>query len=93
MKKLLLTFIILALSPLLSGADTVILKNGMRFESDKIWREGNEIKCFRSGVVIGFPKDDVERIVKTHPEAVEIAVPAAEQTTDYERIQKELDMA
>ena len=93
MKKLLITFLILALSPLLSGADTVILKNGMRFESDKIWQEGNEIKCYRSGIVIGFSKDDVERIVKTPPEAAEIAVPAAEQMTDYERIQKELDLA
>jgi len=84
MKKLLLTFLILALSPLLSGADTVILKNGMRFESNKIWQEGNEIKCFRSGVVVGFSKDDVERIVKTPPEAPEITVPAAEQMTDYD---------
>jgi len=65
MKKLFLTFLILALSPLLSGADTVILKNGMRFESDKIWQEGNEIKCIRNGIVIGFLKDDVERIDRT----------------------------
>ena len=84
MKKLLLIFLILALSPLLSGADTVILKNGMRFESDKIWKEGNEIKCYRSGIVIGFAKDDVERIVKTSPEAAETAVPADEQTTNYD---------
>jgi len=84
MKKLLLTFLILALSPSLSGADTVILKNGMRFESDKIWQEGNEIKCYRSGIVIGFAKDDVEQIVKTPPEAAEIAIPAAEQRADYD---------
>ncbi|MBC8433426.1 MAG: hypothetical protein H8D96_16070 [Desulfobacterales bacterium] len=84
MKKLILTFLILSLSPLLSGADTVILKNGMRFESDKIWQEGNEIKCYRSGIVIGFSKDDVERIVKTPSEAAEITVPAAEQMTDYD---------
>lgn len=84
MKKLLLTFLILALSPLLSGADTIILKNGMRFESDKIWEEGNEIKCNRSGIIIGFAKDDVEQIVKTPPEAAAIALPAAEQTTDYD---------
>jgi hypothetical protein len=84
MKKLLLIFLILALSPLLSGADTVILKSGMRFESDKIWQEGNEIKCYRNGIVIGFSKDDVEQIVKTPPEAAEIAVPAAEQMTDYD---------
>ncbi len=83
MKKLFITFIILTLFPLLSGADTVILKNGMRFESDKIWQEGNEIKCDRSGIVIGFSKDDVEQIVKTPPEAAEIALPAAEQMTDY----------
>jgi len=84
MKKLLLIFLILVLSPLLSGADTVILKNGMRFESDKIWQEGNEIKCYRNGIVIGFSKDDVEQIVKTPPEAAEIAVSAAEQMTDYD---------
>ena len=84
MKKFFLTLLILALSPLLSGADTVILKNGMRFESDKIWQEGNEIKCYRSGIVIGFSKDDVERIVKTPSEAAEITVPAAEQMTDYD---------
>ena len=65
MKKVLLIFLIVVLSPLLSGADTVILKNGMHFEADKIWQEGSEIKCFRNGIVIGFPKDDVERIDRT----------------------------
>jgi len=84
MKKLFLIFFMLALSHSLSGADTVILKNGMRFESDKIWQEGNEIKCFRGGIVIGFSKDDVEQIVKIPPEGAEITVPAAEQITDYD---------
>ncbi len=84
MKKFLLIFLILVLSPLLSDADTVILKNGMRFESDKIWQEGNEIKCYRNGIVIGFSKDDVERIVKTTPAAANIAVPAAKQIKDYD---------
>lgn len=84
MKKLLLIFLILVLSPLLSDADTVILKNGMRFESDKIWQEGNEIKCYRNGIVIGFLKDDVERIVQTTPAAADIAVPAAKQIKDYD---------
>jgi hypothetical protein len=84
MKKLFITFLILALSPLLAGADTVILKNGMRFESDKIWQEGNEIKCNRGGIIIGFAKDDVEQIVKTPPETAETAVPAAEKMANYD---------
>lgn len=93
MKKVLLIFLIVFLSPLLSGADTVILKNGMRFEADKIWQEGNEIKCFRNGIVIGFSKDDVERIDRTANQMPQAEPPHNEIKKRFKRIQKELDLA
>jgi len=46
------------------AADTLFLKNGMKLESEKIWEEGNEIKCYINGLVVGFAAGEVERIEK-----------------------------
>lgn len=39
-------------------------KNGKHLETDKIWEEYNQIKCHRYGTVVGYAKDDIERIEK-----------------------------
>jgi len=72
-RKLLLMLLLLTLFPPSSAADTVVLKNGMKFNSEKIWEENGEIKCYVNGLVVGFPKEDVLRITKAPPEAVEMS--------------------
>ena len=62
MKKFLATFFLFVLSPLWGYADTLVLKNGMRFDSKQIWEQNGEIKCNVKGVVLGFPKKDVLHI-------------------------------
>jgi len=84
MKKLLLILLAAVLFPLIASADTIVLKNGMRFESEKVWEEDDEIKCYRDGLVVGFPKDDVERIEKTSSEAMEPKAPSTAQRAEHD---------
>jgi hypothetical protein len=84
MKKFLLFFFMTVLLPMHLNAETIILKNGMKFESEKVWEENGEIKCYRNGLVMGFPKDEVERIEKTPPEAVEAEEPTASERWGYD---------
>jgi len=48
--------------PALGTADTIILKNGKSIEVKKVWEEDDLIKGEVFGSVIGYPKDQVERI-------------------------------
>jgi hypothetical protein len=54
--------ILIILFPLLSPADTIFLKNGMRLDVEKIWEEDGEIKYEMYGSVYSYPKDDVSQI-------------------------------
>ena len=92
-KRLLLTLLLLVLFPLASAADTVVLKNGMKFNSEKIWEENGEIKCYVNGLVVGFPKEDVQRIAKTPPDAVEMSPSVNAESLKYDLItsKKHLD--
>jgi len=92
--KLLLMLLLLALFPPSSAADTVVLKNGMKFNSEKIWEENGEIKCYVNGLVIGFPKEDVQRIAKAPPETVEMpaAVNSESLKSDLSTSKKHLDL-
>lgn len=56
-----LLFIFL-MSPSMAGADTIILKNGNRIDTDKVWEEDGEYRCNQYGGVIGFPKGAVLRV-------------------------------
>ena len=91
--KLLLTLLLLTLFPLSSAADTVILKNGMKFNSERIWEENGEIKCYVNGLVVGFPKEDVQRITNAPPEAVEMSASVNAESIKYDLItsKKHLD--
>lgn len=61
--KAVLAFLFLFLmSPSLAGGDAIILKNGNRIESQRVWEEDGDVKCEQYGGVVGFPKRDVLRI-------------------------------
>jgi len=65
-------FIIISLLVCTAGtvaADTIIFKDGTRIEAPKVWEEKGEIKCKIAGVVIGYPKKDVKRIIRQRQSA------------------------
>ena len=51
------------------AADTIVFKDGTRVEAVKVWEEGGEVKCKMAGVVIGYPKKDVKRIIRQRQSA------------------------
>ena len=55
------------LFPLLANADTIILKNGIKIKTTRAWTEGNMVKCYRFGAVIGYLKENV-KAVETEPQ-------------------------
>ncbi len=57
---LVLTAILLCTPP--GFADVIYLKNGKRVVADRVWEEGDQIRCELFGSVIGYPKEAVERI-------------------------------
>lgn len=65
MKRLYAFFFLGLLFPVFAMADTIVLKNGMRFDSKRVWEENGEIKCMVKGLIVGFPKNDVDHINKT----------------------------
>jgi S1-C subfamily serine protease len=65
-KKMVLVLMGLALVqfPAVSVADILIMKNGKRIKTERAWTEGNQIKCYRFGSIIGYQKESVARIIK-----------------------------
>lgn len=45
-------------------ADTIVFKDGTKIDVTKAWEEGGEIKCIIAGVEIGYPKEEVQRVIK-----------------------------
>jgi hypothetical protein len=64
MKKTLILSLILLVFSLPAAADTIIFKDGMRVEAPHVWEENEEVRCEIGDIVFGYPKADVERIVK-----------------------------
>jgi len=62
MKAKYLVALLFLFFPALGTADTIILKNGKSIEVKKVWEEDDLIKGEVFGSVIGYPKDQVERI-------------------------------
>ena len=56
------------LSPTFSAADVIILKNGNRVETVEAWEENGQIKCYRYGGEVAYPKETVERVEKADPD-------------------------
>ena len=63
MKNFLISFVLsILLLPSFASADTIVLKNGRRIENVRVWREDGQIKCYRFGSLIGYLKENVQRI-------------------------------
>jgi len=62
MKKSFLTFLFLIMVPVFANADLVILKNGDKIETKRAWEEDGQIKFYRYGGIVGYPKELVDRI-------------------------------
>ena len=45
-------------------ADTIVFKDGTQIDVTKAWEENGQVKCKIAGVVIGYPKKDVKRIIR-----------------------------
>ncbi len=59
----LISFVLsMLLFPLFSSADTIVLKNGRRIENVRAWEEDGQVKCYRFGSLIGYLKENVQRI-------------------------------
>ena len=61
----LFTLILICISlPTTAHADTIVFKDGTKIDVTKAWEEGGEIKCVIAGVEIGYPKEEVQRVIK-----------------------------
>ncbi len=60
-RKYLFVIVCLAI-PCLVFADTVYFKNGKSIKVERAWEEDGQIKTDRSGTVIGYPKNTVDRV-------------------------------
>ena len=75
MKKTLSLVLLLAAISLPAVADTIIFKDGMRVDAPKVWKSNGEVKCEIGGIVFGYPKSDVARIVKGSDGGIQAAAP------------------
>ncbi len=57
-----LFFIVCMAIPCLAFADTIYFKNGKTLKAERAWEEDGQIKCDRSGTVVGYPKNIVLRV-------------------------------
>jgi hypothetical protein len=65
MKKIFLTFLLLALFPLAAGGDTIFLKDGTKITTKKAWEENGLIKFYLKGsesIIITYSKNIIDRI-------------------------------
>ena len=83
MKILTVLWIALLLFPLTAAADALVLKSGLKLNSEKIWEEKGEVKCYVNGLVVGFPADSVDRIEKASVANDNAVSPAAEQSVGF----------
>ena len=49
----------------LASADTIIFKDGKKVHVGRTWKEDGQVKWATSGITIGYPEEDVERVEKT----------------------------
>jgi endonuclease YncB( thermonuclease family) len=61
-QKLHIFLVLSVLFPLLANADTIILKNGEKIKTTRAWTEGNLVKCYRFGAIIGYLKENVKTV-------------------------------
>jgi len=51
----------------LTYADTIVLKDGRKLNVEGTWEKDGKIMCVMYGSVVGFPKEDVLRVVTPSP--------------------------
>ena len=69
MKTAVVAYLLLNLVILPVNADIIYFKDGMKtICQEKAWEEDDQIKCEYAGWVLTYPKTDVLRISKTHPQ-------------------------
>ncbi len=104
MKKLFLTFLLLALFPLGAGGDTIFLKDGTKIITKKAWEENGLIKFYLEGsesIIITYSKKIIDRIEKgdtkekeQSPESLDPPTPptaAADPVKEKEVEKKEIE--
>jgi hypothetical protein len=64
MRKLFFIISLLVCIPVIAGADTIVFKDGTSIDVPRAWEENGEIKCKVAGVVIGYPKKEIKRIIR-----------------------------
>ncbi|MEA3421658.1 MAG: hypothetical protein U9Q97_08300 [Acidobacteriota bacterium] len=81
MKKIFLTFLLLALFPLSAGGDTIFLKDGTKIITKKAWEENGLIKFYLEGsesIIITYSRNIIDRIeegIKEKEQPPEIPTP------------------
>jgi hypothetical protein len=53
--------------PVLTFADTIVLKNGRVIEASSCWEEERLIRCRLHGQIVGYPKNAVREVIKQTP--------------------------
>ena len=64
MKGFLIPLLLLVTLSSFASADVIIFKDGRKIETERAWEEEGQIKCYRYGGIVGYPKTQVERIIE-----------------------------
>ena len=79
MKRILITGIVVFLWISWTAADTIVLKNGDRIETQGVWEENGTVKYFKDGTIAGgIPRKEVLRIESAGEEKPAVTAPEAE---------------
>jgi tetratricopeptide (TPR) repeat protein len=65
MKNTFTAFLFMLLFGSVTYADTIFFKNGTRLDIQETWEEDGYIKCEIYGIVVSYPKKDIERVEKS----------------------------
>jgi hypothetical protein len=80
----LLIFLVLAAGIGRLHADMVILKSGEMFQTPKAWKEGDVVRYYKNGRVVGVDASEVERLIHS-PETQERSHPTDKQPAAGQR--------
>jgi len=64
MKGFLIPLLLLVTLSSFASADIIIFKDGRKIETERAWEEGGQIKCYRYGGIVGYPKVQIDRIIE-----------------------------
>ena len=64
MKGFLIPLLLLFTLSSFASADVIIFKDGRKIETERAWEEEGQIKCYRYGGIVGYPKGQIDRIIE-----------------------------